>query len=309
MLINASVSFLMLSYNHAEFIESSIVSICSQKNYISDIEIIIIDDGSTDGTVDIIKQVSSKLDDSISLRAYFFEHSGVGAISKNFQKLIELSTKKYICFIASDDTYVPDAFREQILTMENDKTIKGTFADGINVFPDGLRTRSMGHKDKTVLETGSIDSVLNYITNNTPSLFIQSCIVESSFIKSYQAFDLEMIADDWVFNIRFFSELKSKLFNYAFFDKPVFIRNIHGGNTSRNVLSQYNRIRQVAEKYCLKNEKIKAQAFWYSFYIGVKNKDIKSLKSLSKLHFDRLSVIIPSVNELFKLIFTKLLKR
>lgn len=299
----------MLSYNHADFIESSIMSICSQKNYILDIEIIIIDDGSTDGTVDIIKQVSSRLDDSITLRTYFFEHSGVGAISKNFQKLIELSTKKYVCFIASDDTYVPDAFREQILTMEKDRTIKGVFADGINVFPDGLQTRSMGQKDRSVLETGSVDRVLNYITSNTPSLFIQSCIVDGSFIKSYQAFDLDMIADDWVFNIRFFSELKRNNLNYSFSDKPVFVRNLHGDNTSRNVLSQYARIRQVAEKYCARKEMIKSQAFWYSCYIGIRNKDYKSIRTLVGRHFDSLSVIFPSVLELLKLFFTKALKR
>lgn len=299
----------MLSYNHAEFIESSIMSICTQKNYISDIEIIIIDDGSTDGTVDIIKQVSSKLDDSIKLRTYFFEHSGVGAISKNFQKLIELSTKKYVCFIASDDTYVPDAFREQILIMEKDRTIKGVFADGMNVFSDGLQTRSMGQNDRSVLETGSVDSVISYITSNIPCLFIQSCIVDGSFIKSYQAFDLDMIADDWVFNIRFFSELKRNNFNYYFSDKPVFVRNLHGDNTSRNVLSQYARIRQVAEKYCARKGVIKSQAFWYSFYIGTRNKDYKSIRILLGRHFDSFSIVFPSIFELLKLVYTKILKR
>ncbi len=298
----------MLSYNHANFIESSIMSICSQNNYISDIEIIIIDDGSTDGTVDIIKQVSSKLDDSVILRTYFFEHSGVSAISKNFQKLIELSTHKYICFIASDDTYVADAFKEQILIMEKDSTVKGVFADGINVYPDGLQNRSMGQKDRTVLKTGSVDKVLSYITSNTPSLFIQSCIVDGSFIKSYQAFDLDMIADDWIFNIRFFSELKRNNFNFYFSDKPVFVRNLHADNTSRNVLSQYARIRQVAEKYCARKEMIKSQAFWYSFYIGIRNKDYKSIRILLVRHFDSLSVVFPSVFEFLKLVFTKILK-
>ncbi len=298
----------MLSYNHAEFIESSIMSICSQKNYISDIEIIIIDDGSTDGTVNIIKQVSSQIDDSISLRSYFFEHTGVDSISKNFQKLIDLSNKKYVCFIASDDTYVPNAFKDQILIMEKDSTIKGVFADGINVFSNGTQTRSMGQKDRTALKTGSVDHVLNYITRNTPSLFIQSCIVDSSFIKSYQAFDLDMIADDWVFNIRFFSELQKNKLTYHFSDKPVFVRNLHGDNTSRNVLSQYARIRQVAEKYCARKEMIKAQAFWYSCYIGARNKDFKSVKILFKRHFDSYSVYCPSIIEFFKLVYTKILK-
>ncbi len=299
----------MLSYNHAEFIESSIMSICSQMNYIPDIEIILIDDGSTDNTFDIIQNLSSKIDKSISLRTYFYDHSGISSISKNFQKLIDLSTKKYVCFIASDDTYVPDAFKDQILIMEKDSTIKGVFSDGLNVYPHGLKHRSMGKRDRDVLSNGSVDYVLSYITNNTPSLFIQSCIVDGDFIRSYQAFDLEMIADDWVFNIKFFSELKRNNYNFRFCDKLVFVRNIHGENTSRNVLSQYSRIRQVAEKYCERKEMIKSQAFWYSFYIGIRNKDSKVLKTLLTRHFDTWLVLLPTVIEFFKLFFTKIFKR
>lgn len=299
----------MLSYNHADFIESSIMSICSQKDYISDIEIIIIDDGSTDGTIEVIKKISSNVGDSISLRPYFLEHAGISAISNNLQKLIELATKEYLCFIASDDTYVPNAFKEQIALMQKEKRIKGVFADGLNVYPDGTQGSSMGRKDKKVLSTNSVDKVLCYITNNTPSLFIQSCIVDSVFIKSYQAFDLEMIADDWVFNIRFFSELKKNNFIFNFMDKPVFMRNLHGDNTSRNVLTQYARIRQVAEKYCSRKEMIKAQAFWYSFYIGAKNRDFKSIKILLGKHFDSPSVFFPSIVELLKIFYTKIVKR
>jgi glycosyltransferase involved in cell wall biosynthesis len=299
----------MLSYNHADFIESSIMSICCQKEYISDIEIIIIDDGSTDGTIELIKKIASQIGDSISLRPYFLEHTGISAISNNLQKLIDLATKRYVCFISSDDTYVPNAFKEQIEIMQKEKEIKGVFADGINVFQDGTQASSMGPKDKKILSTDSVDKVLSYITNNTPSLFIQSCIVDSLFIKSYQAFDLEMIADDWVFNIRFFSELKKSNSSFHFMDKPVFMRNLHGDNTSRNILSQYARIRQVSERYCSSKEMIKAQAFWYSFYIGARNKDFKSIRTLLGRHFDSASVFVPSIIELLKLIFAKILKR
>lgn len=303
------VSFLMLSYNHASFIESSILSVVAQKEYLADFELIIIDDGSIDGTVELIKKLVINFKGILSIRPYFLEHQGISSISANFLKLIDLASLDYICFIASDDRYVNNAFKEQIEILEKSSSVQGVFADGTNVNLKGEKSSVMGDQDKRVLLSCSVERAVTYITSNIPSLFIQSAIVRSDFVKSYDAFDSELIADDWVFNIRFFNELKSKSLNYHFLDKSVFIRNLHDGNTSRNVVSQYKRIRQVAEKYCVGKQSIKAQAFWYSFYIGAKNKDLNSLKLLSKTHFDSLAVIFPSVNELIKLVLKKLLKR
>lgn len=303
------VSFLMLSYNHVSFIEESILSVVAQKDYLQELELIIIDDGSTDGTIELIKNLSEKLKNVLEIKYYFQEHKGIESISNNFLNLVELASLDYICFIASDDKYVDEAFKEQIITLENSNSLQAVYGDGINYYEDGKRNSVIGSADREVLRSGSVENAIQYVTNSIPSIFIQSLIVRSSFLKGYKSFDPELIADDWVFNIRFFNELKRKGLNYAFVDKPVFIRHLHNGNTSRNILSQYLRIRQVAEKYCCRSESIKSQAFWFSFYIGVKNWDIKALKFLSKLHFDSLNIVFSTVIELFKLVFTRLLQR
>ena len=299
----------MLSYNHANYIESSLLSVISQKEYLTDIEIVIIDDGSTDGTIKIINEVIDKYGEDVVIRPYFDEHRGITHISKNFLKLINLANFEYCCFIASDDVYVQGAFEEQLNIFEKFDMVQGVFSDGKNLTSSGEQSCIMGAIDKKVLSSGSVELMVDYLRNNIPSLFIQSCIVRSYFIKSYESFDSELIADDWVFNIKFFSELKNRSFTYKFIDKPVFIRNLHTSNTSRNIVSQYQRIRQVCEKYSDNAQRIKAQAFWYSFYIGFKNQEVKSLKVLIKAHFDSFSSVPYSFIEFIKLILNKILKR
>ena len=53
---NVSISVLIANYNHAHFITEQLDAIIRQKDYIS--EIVIIDDCSTDGTIEIIKKIA-----------------------------------------------------------------------------------------------------------------------------------------------------------------------------------------------------------------------------------------------------------
>ena len=47
------VTYIVLSFNHAQYVEEAIVSIVNQ-DY-EPIELIVIDDGSSDGSVDILR--------------------------------------------------------------------------------------------------------------------------------------------------------------------------------------------------------------------------------------------------------------
>lgn len=89
-------SILIPAYNVSKYVEQCLESVI-QQTY-TDWEIIVIDDGSTDGTVDIIKQFMNK--DS-RIKAFFLEkNQGVAAI-RNL--LLEKASGEYIIFLDSDD--------------------------------------------------------------------------------------------------------------------------------------------------------------------------------------------------------------
>ncbi|WP_075590610.1 glycosyltransferase family 2 protein [Labilibacter marinus] len=98
---NLKISIITPSFNQGKFLEETILSVLDQ-NY-PKLEYIIIDGGSTDNSVDIIKKHQDKL-------AYWISEKDDGqshAINKGFQK----ATGDIICWLNSDDLLQPDTLK------------------------------------------------------------------------------------------------------------------------------------------------------------------------------------------------------
>jgi glycosyltransferase involved in cell wall biosynthesis len=90
------VSILLPSYNHARYITEAVMSVVEQ-TYKS-IELIVIDDGSTDGSAEILGNLS---------RAHGFrlEIQPNRGLIKTLERLHALATGEFISFFSSDDVY------------------------------------------------------------------------------------------------------------------------------------------------------------------------------------------------------------
>lgn len=96
------VSVVTPSYNHAEFIGAALDSILSQEGV--EVEAIVIDGGSTDGTRDILERYSPRLAWWVSEK----DHGQTDAINKGFAR----ARGDVLAWLNSDDTYQPGALRE-----------------------------------------------------------------------------------------------------------------------------------------------------------------------------------------------------
>ncbi|HZY81117.1 MAG TPA: glycosyltransferase family 2 protein [Cyclobacteriaceae bacterium] len=95
------ISIVTPSFNQGKFIEETIRSVIDQ-DY-PDIEYIVIDGGSTDETVDILRKYNDRIKYWVSEKDEGQSH----AINKGFEK----ATGDICAYINSDDVYLPGAFR------------------------------------------------------------------------------------------------------------------------------------------------------------------------------------------------------
>lgn len=121
------ISVIVPVYNVEQYLSRCLDSILAQTY--KDIEILLIDDGSSDNSYEIISEYAQK--DS-RIKIFKCEHSGVATVRKNG---IEWATGKYIGFVDSDDWIEPDMYSSLCDTMTNnccDLVSSDVYVHGVN---------------------------------------------------------------------------------------------------------------------------------------------------------------------------------
>ena len=108
------VSIIMPTYNSGQYIAESIESVLKQTE--RDWELEIVDDGSTDGTFEIVLPYIKKYP---NIHYYYFTVNRGTSAART--EAIRRAGGKYIAFLDSDDLWLPDKLKKQICFMqEND---------------------------------------------------------------------------------------------------------------------------------------------------------------------------------------------
>ena len=122
------ISVVMAVYNRKEYVARSIKSILNQTY--KDFEFILVDDGSTDNSSDIMKQYA-KNDRRIK---YIRQNNSGLAHARNTGS--NYSQGKYIAFMDDDDISVPERLEKQLKFMENNPEIDACAAMQEFITPD-----------------------------------------------------------------------------------------------------------------------------------------------------------------------------
>ena len=124
----SKVSVIMPVYNGENFIEEAIGSILNQTY--SDWELICIDDGSTDGSKEIIRSFNDK-------RIRYFYQKNFGSPARGRNLGIKVSNGDYIAFIDQDDIYLPESISERIKCFIKNPKICFVYSDCMIIDAEG----------------------------------------------------------------------------------------------------------------------------------------------------------------------------
>lgn len=110
-MMNKKLSIVVPVYNVIRYLKECVASVRKQQydNY----ELILVDDGSTDGSGELCDRLAA--DDPARIRVIHKANAGLG-MARNTG--IDAATGHYIAFIDSDDTIHPEAYRVSIEAME-----------------------------------------------------------------------------------------------------------------------------------------------------------------------------------------------
>lgn len=112
-MLQTTVSVIMPTFNSSKFVSEAIMSVMSQT--IKDWELIIVDDCSTDDTVDVVSEFLE--DPRIKLNRLDINQGA--AIARN--TAIQHAKGRYIAFLDSDDQWLPNKLEEQLNFMQENQ--------------------------------------------------------------------------------------------------------------------------------------------------------------------------------------------
>ncbi|MEH6388836.1 MAG: glycosyltransferase [Pseudomonas profundi] len=139
-MLNPLVSVIVPSYNHSEYIQDCIESIINQ-SYL-DIELIVIDDGSTDGSPKLVERMTARCT-SRFLRFECRSRANKGLLA-TLNEGLEWCKGSFVCALASDDIWLEEKTALQVDYLVNNPDVVAVFG-GITLIDIGgkhLRTVS-----------------------------------------------------------------------------------------------------------------------------------------------------------------------
>ncbi len=249
------ISIIMPSLNVIDYISQCIDSVLNQT--LNDIEILCVDAGSTDGTLEILKDYSSK-DSRIKLIK-----SDEKSYGHQMNLAMNIAKGEYIGIVETDD-YIKKDMYESLYNLSDEGNVdivKSTFWHVYDYDPIDIKLKVNNGKKNLPPETESFTVFENAnILDAHPSIW--SGIYRRPFLEKNNIRFMEVPGGGWVDN-PFFIETSILAKSIRYIDKPFYYYRESNPNSSSNNLSDYtlpikraiDNIK-ILEKYDCKDEDV-----------------------------------------------------
>lgn len=279
------ISVVIPVYNKEDYINSCIESVFSQtyKNY----EIILINDGSSDNSENIIQKWSEKID---KIRYYKQENHGV---SQARNKGIDLAKGDYVFFLDADDEIAPDALDCLVNNVKKHQSdiVMGNY---LHVYEKCNKKRPQLSKfvfEKQDLYSSNVKIEL-FVTKSRLLSMVSNKLYSLEFIRRNNLrFDHGVLAEDRLFNLKSFVHKPTitAIADYTYLYnhqensrsqslKPTFYEE------SINLIHEYNRYLKTIDGYNSNNIELMELIAIYDVYKIISMTFDKSQHKYRALH-------------------------
>lgn len=225
------VTIAIASYNHARYVEQAVASVL-QQTY-PHIEFIVIDDGSSDGSVELLEQLSRQ-------HGFQFIAQANQGLAKTLNRALALATGSYFCPMSSDDVMLPEKTALQVAYMEQHPEVAVCGGNVISIDEHGL---PHGKRQK-LLPARQLDFDTLF-TNRAPAIPAPTAMLRTEILRAVGGYDPEIRLEDFALWLKLthrghlMGALPEVLLHYR----------KHGTNTYKNLRLMYQSLQQTYAPY------------------------------------------------------------
>ncbi len=262
------VSIVIPSYNHERFIHDSIKSVIDQSY--QNIELIIIDDGSTDASVEKIQELIPLCEKRFT--RFEFRHRPNKGLSATLNEALEWAQGEYFSSLASDDIILKDKIKIQTKFLNENKNCVAVFG-GVSVIDDN----SNFVKNRLKKENSYSFNQILLLEHDLPAM---TQLIRTQALKKIGGYNAEVKIEDWYMWLHLAQEGDLCYLPVLFAKYRLHDNNMHKQTTLMHdsrmmILSGY-------QNHIL-YDKAKKRALWiYAFELGLLSKK-KSLEKMIKI--------------------------
>ena len=219
------VTFAVAAFNHGKFVKEALESVWND-GYPRK-QIVIIDDGSTDNTANIINDWCA----TKGRNEVIFQSGPNLGITATLNRLISLSKGEYIRLMSSDDVLLPGGTKKMVDLLNRDQNAIAAFGDSLlidgngDIISNSTLEFNGADKKKYLDQSQLTESIISKWAVSGPVILIRR-----DFYVENGAYDASLMVDDWDLYLRVTS-----LNGLRFVDDVVAKYRVHGANTSRTL--------------------------------------------------------------------------
>ncbi|NDK57083.1 glycosyltransferase family 2 protein [Pontibacter fetidus] len=230
------VTIICLCYNHERFLKEALDSVLAQTY--SNLEIIIVDDSSTDNSPEIVKEYCQKYPQL----TYINTGQNVGN-TKAFNMGWRASKGKFVIDFATDDVLLPDRIERQVAAFTKlDKTYGVVYSDAEYINDNSEHLYYHSAKYKSAPDGDVFTEVLGRYFICPPTMMMRRSVLEE-----LGGYDENLAYEDFDFWVR-----SARNWKYSYQPIVTTKRRLHPKSLSRQYYTSEGRMLQSTIKVCEK---------------------------------------------------------